>query len=272
MEHGTRYEAMEHSMKKKRAFFILFQVLFWLLVPIAYTDAMEALIINVVDGHFLCCDYDIALADSEKPIAVGYVNGKAIVQVEAEDGVQTIDFGEAQIALTQNAAQYVTELEYDLEDRLETHEICPVCKRSAQIGNHTLLPCGHWGCRKPADHLQICTYCHGYLCHGKDHSLCTYCKVHWCMHVDLECPYTRNPAPTAFQTVGPDNKLAYFRIMNGGAGYEGQLGIEAEEGDEAEEKEQKEQGWAPQDSYMETRMALQEQLEETTDEEALESY
>ncbi|MCL1963810.1 MAG: hypothetical protein FWF69_01965 [Firmicutes bacterium] len=227
-------------MMKKKAF--LFAAVWGTLAVCAGALALEEVVVNVVDGRFVCGGYDVALAEAEKPIAFGYIHGEAIVRIWTEDGMEEISFGQAQIALTQDAAPYVTELAYELEEIPDTDEICPACGRSTKIGNHTILPCGHWGCLKAADHLRVCSYCHGYLCNGKDHSLCPHCKVHWCVHVDIACPYTRNPAPTPYTTSGPDGKAAYYRIDSSptAGGYEGK-------------SDGKELGWAPQDAFMKTR-------------------
>lgn len=89
-------------------------------------------------------------------------------------------------------------------------EICTYCGRYTALGNHSILPCGHIGCLKPAEHVQCCSACKRYKCNGKDHAICPNCKVHWCVHVDLECEYTRNPAPTPYATVGPDGKTQSY--------------------------------------------------------------
>ena len=184
-------------------------------------------IINVVDGRCLFLDYDWELEDIPKPIQLGYIHGIATVRVFTVDGIEIIELGDSQLALTQNSAPYATELDYDLADIPDTYAVCPVCERSTKIGNHSQLPCGHWGCLQPADHLQVCVHCKKYLCNGKDHSVCAHCGVPWCVHVDIECPWTRNPAPTPYKTIGPDGKPADFSIDTSSrqeGGYEGYLG------------------------------------------------
>ncbi|MCL1964312.1 MAG: hypothetical protein FWF69_04545 [Firmicutes bacterium] len=224
---------------------LLFLAVLWALAGCVSVSVSEAdeVVINVVDGHFLCGEYDIVLdQDREKPIALGYIHGDAIVQLMTEHGMEEISFGPVHVALTLDVIPYITELSYELDEIPDTDEICPICGKSTKIGNHTLLPCGHWGCLKAAGHLKKCTYCHEHFCDGKDHSPCPHCKVPWCVHVDLKCPYTRNPAPTAYMTAGPDGKPVYFHIEASptDGGYEGRDGV-------------KELGWAPQVEFMKTR-------------------
>lgn len=165
-------------MRKKRGLAFLMSVLLAASASYAGATTLDEVIINVVEGRFVCGEHDIGLADSSKPISLGYIHGEAIVQVTTPHGMEEINLGGVQVTLTQNAAPYVAELVYDLEDIPETYAVCPTCEKSTKIGNHTLLPCGHWGCKKPADHLQVCAYCYRYLCNGKDHSICNSCKVH----------------------------------------------------------------------------------------------
>ncbi len=199
----------------------------------------DAYIIDVVEGQFLLKDTELTLVDDMlKPIAIGFRNGQALVQVTTPEGVVDLDLGEVQVLLTENAAPYVREMEFEAEDG--HGPLCLICGRSMAIGNHTVMPCGHQGCLKVADHLQICTACNQFVCNGKDHSVCASCKVRWCVHVDIECEYTRNPAPTPMTTKTPDGKTKYGWVETDGT---------AVHGDPVGEP----QTWSPAQDYIDSK-------------------
>lgn len=210
-------------MKRIGLLFLALILVMGAYVPFA-AQAQGELIINVVEGRLKCGEYDLPLADTPSPVALGFAGGNTLLRVTTPDGVVDINLGGRQVAFTQRAATYVTEMHLDHADYADTGEVCPTCGRSTTLGNHTKMSCGHYGCLKPADHLQVCSACKGYLCNSADHSVCSSCKVRKCVHVDLECEYTRNPAPTPYVTVGPDGSIQYNYTDPSGAYAEGKPG------------------------------------------------
>ena len=156
-------------------------------------------IIDVVDNAFISGGYSLPLdGEVNRPIEISYVEGKVHISVSSPDELVEIDLDEGHITLTDRAVSYVREAgeTYIEESLFSKGEICDICGRSTAIGNHSVLPCGHQGCMVTVDHLNYCGACGRYKCDGKDHTVCEHCEVNWCVHVDLECEYTRNPAPT----------------------------------------------------------------------------
>lgn len=159
--------------------------------------ALPEFIIDVVDFCFICGDEVLYLdPDTARPIEV-YTDGNDItVRVQSPERMTELALGQGHATLTDRALPYVQR--YDAAPApTPAPEICDICGRSKALGNHERLPCGHQGCMVVADHLDYCTACGKYKCDGRDHSTCSSCGVKWCVHVDLECEYTRNPAPTA---------------------------------------------------------------------------
>lgn len=156
-------------------------------------------IIDVVDNAFISSGYSLPLDEGvNRPIEISYVDGKVHISVSSADELVEIALDEGHVTLTDRAVSYVREAgeTYIEESLFSKGEVCEICGRSTAIGNHAMLPCGHQGCMVTVDHLNYCSACGHYKCDGKDHSICESCGVNWCVHIDLECEYTRNPAPT----------------------------------------------------------------------------
>jgi len=200
----------------KRWIGALLAMLCLLMAPSLAEDSFAEWILDVVEGRFILGDVILTLAETDRPIKIGFLHGELLVAVTTPEGEVEFFLGAAQIALTEAAAPYVTEMEFP-EDLESEGTICPTCGRSTAIGNHTLLSCGHYGCLMGAGHPQYCGGCHGFRCNGKDHSVCFSCGVHRCVHVDLECEYARNPVPTPMTTKDANGNVKQGWIANDGS-------------------------------------------------------
>lgn len=181
----------------------------------AETPAEAQTIIDVAEGHILLGDLTYMLSTAqEKPIAIGMLGGETLVVIYTPAGSLEMNLGKAPVALTERAVPYVTELRLTQDADDPDDVTCPICGRSTAVGNHSMLPCGHYGCLKPAGHLVICTACHQYACSGKDHSICASCGQHNCAHENLICEYTRNPAPSPYTTKTPEGKTVQGYISD----------------------------------------------------------
>lgn len=165
------------------------------------------IIVDVREGRFISGPHERLLSqEAERPITLSVRADVIYAQISTDAGMEALELGRGHLAVTQEAVPFVS-----VEDA-STHEItgweegpvCEVCKRPTAIGKHYLLDCGHYGCLMTADHPERCTECGAYRCNGQSHALCAHCDVAFCMHVDLECEYTRNPAPTPFSTMVPE--------------------------------------------------------------------
>lgn len=201
---------MSTSMsRRKRALCVLTALLLVIApgMPVAQGDV----IVNVVDGRLIFGDYNLELADGATPIEMGTIDGNTVLHVRTTSGLVTINLGDTKVSLTQQAAARTRSMgntssgsgTSDGTGTAGDDGICPICGRSLAIGNHTRLVCGHYGCEVPADHVRLCEDCGHYRCNGQDHTKCEHCGVRWCVHVDYECEYSRNPVPTPTPTPSP---------------------------------------------------------------------
>lgn len=173
--------------------------------PVARGD----MIVNVVDGRLVFGSYNLELADSATPIEMGTIDGETVLHVRTTSGLVTINLGDTKVSLTQQAAERTRSMGAASSSGSTGSgaggDTCPICGRSLAIGNHTRLVCGHYGCQVPADHVRWCEDCGNFRCNGEDHSKCEHCGVRWCVHVDYECEYMRNPVPSPTPTPSPTN-------------------------------------------------------------------
>ena len=166
-------------------------------------------LIDVVEDEFICDVHVFPLSpEIEKPISVGIVAGEIWVAIQTEEEMLEINLGPGRLALTERALPYVEPMEVAVIDEYEEYEEfegvkCELCGRSKTFGRHYIMDCGHIGCKVSLDHPQECPFCFEYKCNGQNHEVCTYCKKAWCVHDNLKCPYSRNPAPTPFETSDP---------------------------------------------------------------------
>ncbi len=183
-------------------------------------------VLDVVEGRLISGEHNIPLAEVETPIEVGVVGGEVIVRVQTPDGLLEENWGEGWPSLTERAVKYVDLLQSPARPTLDLadNDMCPVCGRSTAIGYHKQLPCGHWGCLHSVDHFRVCPHCEEYVCNGKVHTRCETCKVAWCVHVDLECEFTRNPAPTPYVTKEPLGDKVYYVVDPAGSSAVGMPG------------------------------------------------
>lgn len=219
--------------------------LMFLLGPPAYSqEDLPEYVVDVVDDYFICEDYYFLLEDVITPIAVGVMDGVVQIEVRTSEGIEELDLGEGHLSLTERAAPYVRILE-EAEDlaqlNLDQYGVCSICGRTTGLGFHQIMPCGHYGCLMSVDHLKICPSCNAYVCNGKSHKICESCKVRMCVHIDIECEYTRNPAPTAYTTVVPGEGVKTFSISEDRTSVDGAVGARP-------------QNWAPGSDYISTKI------------------
>lgn len=169
------------------------------------TEPME-IIVDVQEGRFIANGYEYDLASEEmQPILLSTQDGEILAQVDTREGIVTLHLGNGNLAVTQAASSYVSVEDEATKEITEWSQspLCEICGRSTAIGKHYVVECGHYGCLMAADHPTRCGECGHYRCNHQSHMPCEHCGVALCMHVDLECEYMRNPAPTPFSTMVP---------------------------------------------------------------------
>lgn len=198
-------------MNKVRGLFAF--ALAWVLLigsPL-FAQADVTWVLDVADGHLISRGKDFPLAKGvDVPIEAGVIGGEIIIRIQTTSGLVEENWGSGFLSLTERAVSHVKLLEDQKEPSiLVSGELCPICGRTSTIGYHKKFPCGHWGCLVSLDHYRICPSCGQFVCNGVDHTACEYCKVRMCVHVDLECEHTRNPAPSPYETKRPDGVTVY---------------------------------------------------------------
>lgn len=209
------------------------------LLSTGFAFTYHEFVIDVVDGCFVCEGYTLALAEADRPIAVGADDMTVTVHVQTPDGEVALVLGQGTFALSESAVPYVRTLEDDAAAPEATAApLCEICGQSTAIGRHFQLECGHYGCLVTADHPTLCTACDKYTCNSETHTLCEHCGVAWCVHVDLKCAYTRNPAPEAYATKTTSG-TSYVDIQPGYV--------------EGNPQNTKSSGWTPGEDYLKAR-------------------
>lgn len=193
-----------------------------LTMGIAPSVGEDQIVIDVVEGRFVSGTKDIPLADAEQPILLEIEDGMVFVELDVPGGKARMSLGQGSVGLTERAAAYVRVAEPDVPQEVieGSDRICEICGRTLAIGRHIKLECGHYGCLMVADHPHVCPSCEDFMCTLQDHSQCEHCGVRFCVHVDIECEYMRNPAPTAYATRDPDGgRHTFYMEPDGSAVY-----------------------------------------------------
>ena len=201
-------------------------------------------VVDVSGNRFILGDYTFLLEEVPTPISVGVIDGNVQIDIQTADGPVSLSLGKGVLSLTERAAPYVTVIGDAGEQSallLDEYGQCPVCGRSLGIGNHRPLRCGHYGCLVSLDHVKVCPSCGNYMCNREDHSRCEHCGVRMCVHVRIECEYMRNPAPTPFQTMVPEEGVKYVVISEDGKRADGALEVSP-----------KTTPWSPGDEFVRT--------------------
>lgn len=176
------------------------------------TEDLQDIVIDVQDGRMITGAFLFTLADMPEPIVLEVVDGEVRATIQTDAGEAVLSLGSGRLAVTQAAAPYVSVRDAASEEtvRWTESERCDICDQPLLIGKHYLLECGHYGCLMTADHPILCSDCGKFRCNGVSHVACEHCGVALCIHVDLECEYMRNPAPTPYSTKTPDSATVYY--------------------------------------------------------------